>query len=338
MGPQTWIFSRRARLAGAATVVMVALSILVGARPAAAQAGCTRVMGQSTATAAQLAGWFATTARTPKLDVTVAALATMFVEEGAREGVRGDLAFAQSIVETGYFGFSPSVPPDYHNYSGLGATGGGVKGAGFPDARTGVRAQIQHLRAYADPSLRSAADLKAPLVDPRFKYLVPNERTVPCWEQFGSGVWAADPTGYGPRVIGVHQRISAFRVPVAAVAAPAPAPVAPDAQAAAVPVAPEPAAAVVAPEVAVAVAPAASLDGEALAADLGGAPALAVEAPAFLITEPSSTELDARAASSSGRASAGGALGGLAVVCVGFCLLTICSTLWWHGRRFARLA
>lgn len=336
MGPQTWIFSRRVRLVGAATVVLVALSTLLGARPAAAQVGCTRVMGQSTATAAQLAGWFATTARTPKLDVAVADLAAMFVEEGAREGVRGDLAFAQSIVETGYFGFSPSVPPEYHNYSGLGATGGGVKGAGFPDARTGVRAQIQHLRAYADPSLRSAADLKAPLVDPRFKYLVPNERTVPCWEQFGSGIWAADPTGYGPRVIGVHQRISAFRPPVAAVAPAAPAPVAPAAQA--VPVAPEPAAVAVAPEVAAAVAPAAALAGEALAADLGGAPVLAVEAPAFLISEPSSTELDARAASSSAPASAGGALGGLAAVCVGFCLLTICSTLWWHGRRFARFA
>lgn len=330
MGPHTWIFSRRARLAAATTVVLVALSTLLGARPAAAQAGCTRVMGQSTATAAQLAGWFATTARTPKLDVAVADLATMYVEEGAREGVRGDLAFAQSIVETGYFGFSPSVPPDYHNYSGLGATGGGVRGAGFPDARTGVRAQIQHLRAYADPSLRSAADLKAPLVDPRFRYLVPNERTVPCWEQFGSGVWAADPTGYGPRVIGVHQRISAFRVPAVPVAAAVPT--------AAVPVAAEPAAAAVAPDVAAAVGPAASLEGQALAGDLGGAPVLAVEAPAFLINEPSSTELDARAASSSASASAGGSLGGLAAVSVGVCLLTICSTLWWHGRRFARFA
>jgi hypothetical protein len=331
MGPQTGIFNRRARFAGAATLLLVALATLFGpARPAGAQVGCTRVMGQSTLTPAQLAGWFATTSRTPKLDVQVLDLATMFIEEGAREGVRGDLAFAQSIVETGYFGFSPSVPPDHHNYSGLGATGGGVKGAGFPDARTGVRAQIQHLRAYADPSLRSAADLKAPLVDPRFKFLVPNERTVPCWEQFGGGIWAADPTGYGPRVVTVHQRISAFRAPVAA----APAPAAP---VAAVPAASEvasvlPAAAEVAANV---TGPETALAGLALTADLAGAPGLVVEPPAFTITEAATTELNARPASS---ASAGGAAGGAAAVCVGLALLTICSTLWWHGRRFSRTA
>ena len=334
MGPQTWIFDRRVRSAGAAAVLLVALVALLGpARPAEAQVGCTKVMGASTQTPPQLAGWFATTARAPKLDVHVLDLATMFVEEGAREGVRGDLAFAQSIVETGYFGFSPSVPPSYHNYSGLGATGGGVKGAGFPDARTGVRAQIQHLRAYADPSLRSAADLKAPLVDPRFGYLVPNARTVPCWEQFGGGVWAADPTGYGPRVIAVHHRIGAFRVP-APPPAPAPAP-APAAPAVAAPAA---AALPVAPEVAVAVAPEAGalLGGVALAADLGGAPALAVEASAVAVADPSPAVLDARTAAAS--ASVGGAAGGAAAVCVGLALLTICSTLWWHGRRFARTA
>ena len=161
MGPQTHSLFRRAGVLGASagTTFFAALAVLAPGQPAAAQAGCTRVMGQSTTTPTQLAGWFATSGRRAKLDVSVVALATMFIEEGAREGVRGDIAFAQCIVETGYFGFSPSVPPELHNYSGLGATGGGVKGAGFPDARTGVRAQVQHLRAYADPSLRSAADL-----------------------------------------------------------------------------------------------------------------------------------------------------------------------------------
>ena len=116
-GTQAFVRSALAGLAGG-------LAVLVGAPTPSGAAGCTAVLGQATLTAPQMAGWFATTGRQARLGVGVLDLATMFVEEGAREGVRGDIAFAQSIVETGYFGFSPSVPPDTHNYSGIGATGG----------------------------------------------------------------------------------------------------------------------------------------------------------------------------------------------------------------------
>ena len=289
---------------------MGAALLALSAQPADAAPGCTTVMGRATATPAQMAGWFAQSGRKAKLDVTVAELASMFVEEGAREGVRGDLAFAQSIVETGYFGFSPSVPPDTHNYAGIGATGGGIKGTAFPDARTGVRAQVQHLRAYADPSLRSAADLRQPLVDPRFGFLVPNERTVPCWEQFGNGIWAADPTGYGPRVLAVGQRIAAFPVPKAAAPVPAE------------PAAPPPTEALAAPTTEPAVAVLEVADATVLPRGeqqvvLDVAPVLAE-----LVTLPT--------AASDGRAAAA------ASILTGLALLSICSTLWWHGRRFAR--
>ncbi len=306
MGASTNSVAARARLAGALAAVAV---ILAPARPADAAVGCTAVIGQATSTPAQLAQWFATTGRTPKLDVSVLDLATMFVEEGARESVRGDIAFAQSIVETGYFGFSPSVPPDMHNYSGIGATGGGVKGAGFPDARTGVRAQVQHLRAYADPALRSAADLHAPLVDPRFGFLVPNSRPVPCWEQFGNGVWAADPTGYGPRVLAVHQRF-----PTAPPAPAAPAVVAPPVTAVEAPAPAPPAADLVLPP------------GGAVAADLATAPALSFEA-----LEASEAALATRPAVATAEGS------GLAIASAlaGVGLLSLCTTLWWHGRRFS---
>ena len=294
-----------------------ALALFAAPRPAGAAPGCTAVMGQATATPAQMAGWFATTGRTPKLDVGILELTTMFVEEGAREGVRGDIAFAQSIVETGYFGFSPSVPPDTHNYSGIGATGGGVKGARFPDARTGVRAQVQHLRAYADPSLRSAADLHAPLVDPRFGYLVPNSRTVPCWEQFGNGVWAEDPNGYGAKVLTVSRRIAAFPKPPVPVA-PAPAPAAPEPAVAAAPAVVEPA--VVAPAAATEVVLAAPL--------LGSEQVLELADPARV------AELAVRPARA-GR-SAGDVAAAAATAFTGLALLSICATLWWHGRRFSR--
>ena len=306
MGASQRSVGRRARLVGAAAAVAGAAGGLLGlAVPAGGQPGCTPVMGRATTTAAQQAAWFASTGHQPKLDVSVLDLATMFVEEGAREGVRGDIAFAQSIVETGYFGFSASVPPALHNYSGIGATGGGVKGATFPDARTGVRAQVQHLRAYADPSLRSAADLKAPLVDPRFGFLVPNSRTVPCWEQFGNGVWAADPTGYGPRVLAVHHRIGAFPRP----AAPAPKVEAP---------------ALAAPEPAPPGQPAPVV-----------ATPLPIEPDAVQSAVATDPELAVRPALTSSSAG-GGPAGTAASVLGGSALLTIGITLWWHGRRFLR--
>jgi len=312
MGQEAEILTRRARAAVVGGVLTLLVLLISPSRAAGAQSGCTPVIGPATTTPGQLAGWFTTTGRQPKLDVSILELATMFVEEGAREGVRGDIAFAQAIVETGYFGFSPSVPPDLHNYSGLGATGGGVRGAAFPDARSGVRAQVQHLRAYADPSLRSAADLRAPLVDPRFRFLVPNPRTVPCWEQFGSGVWAADPTGYGPRVLSVHGRIAAHPVPAVAPApAPAPAPA-------------EPVVEVPAPVV------------EAPAPVEHAAPGAAgAEAP-LPVEDLSMATLDARPAVAS--STGGGLVGAAACVLSGAGLLTLCTTLWWHGRRFARAA
>jgi len=309
MGPSTTTRFRRAREIGAG-VFIGTLSVLVApARSAGAAPGCTPVLGPATTTPAQLAGWFATTGHQPKLDVSILTLATVFVEEGAREGVRGDIAFAQAIVETGYFGFSPSVPPAFHNYSGIGATGGSVRGVAFADARVGVRAQVQHLRAYADPRLRSAADLKAPLVDPRFGFLVPNPRTVPCWEQFGNGVWAADPTGYGPRVLSVHQRMAAFPVPVAA---------APPTTAPAIPVAP-------APEAVAPIAEPPVTEAETMAPEMPP-PSYPDAGPSRVVDKPA-------LASAGGTASPARNVAG---VFVGLGLLSICSTLWWHGRRFAR--
>ena len=76
----------------------------------------------------------------------------------------------QAIVETGWFRFRGSVPPGNNNFAGIGATDTGPAPAAFPDARTGVRAQIQHLRAYADPIADELLGAAAapPCVDPRF--------------------------------------------------------------------------------------------------------------------------------------------------------------------------
>ena len=97
-------------------------------------------MDTSVVTAAELANWYRSKGKTNGATVDIDTLAALFINEGAAEGVAGDLAFAQSIVETGYFGFSSRVPGSFNNFSGLGAVDGGTGAAQFPDAQTGVRA------------------------------------------------------------------------------------------------------------------------------------------------------------------------------------------------------
>lgn len=120
------------------------------------------IMGKSVATKEQLDAYLL--AHNPQAG-NYLSLTDIFLEEGEKEGVRGDIAFCQSCKETGFFKFGGDVKAEQHNYAGLGATGG-VPGLSFPDARTGIRVQIQHLKAYA-----SMEALNQECVDPRFKYV-----------------------------------------------------------------------------------------------------------------------------------------------------------------------
>lgn len=72
-----------------------------------------------------------------------------YLTEGAAEGVRGDIAFAQSCLETGFWRFGGDVSPYQNNFSGLGATGNGEPGNSFSTPQEGILAQIQHLKLYA---------------------------------------------------------------------------------------------------------------------------------------------------------------------------------------------
>lgn len=100
----------------------------------------------------------------PQLSVTPEELVRYYFAEGAREGIRGDVAFAQALKETGYFGYGGTVTPDQNNYCGLGTTSRTVKGGYFPTAEIGVRAHIQHLLAYSS-TRRPALEI----VDPRYE-------------------------------------------------------------------------------------------------------------------------------------------------------------------------
>ena len=78
-------------------------------------------------------------------------LAQIYLDEGARTGVRGDVAFAQSILETGGFA-NPGSAATNNNFAGIGWCDSCKHGFDFPDAKTGVRAQLQLLRIYVDPT------------------------------------------------------------------------------------------------------------------------------------------------------------------------------------------
>src|SRR4051812_20291360 len=93
-----------------AALSILAILVPLGSAPAAA-ATTHPVMAATKLSAADLAGWYRSTGKTNKATVSIDSLAGDFVQEGTDEGVAGDIAFAQSIVETGYFNFFTRVPP-----------------------------------------------------------------------------------------------------------------------------------------------------------------------------------------------------------------------------------
>ena len=95
---------------------------------------------------------------------------TILVQEAADEGINPYLLFCQVMKETAWLQFGGQVSIGQFNFGGLGAVDGGGQGASFPDVRTGLRAQVQHLKAYAVSGLTESG-LTHPCVDPRFKYV-----------------------------------------------------------------------------------------------------------------------------------------------------------------------
>jgi hypothetical protein len=195
---------RTRRCIGLGLVALVAT--LAACTPVKAPArGPVPVMGQSSLSAEQIAGYFWT--RQPPgslcLTVSVEELSAYFVWHGNAESVRGDIAFAQALVETGWFRYGGSVQCWQNNF-------GGFVGKSFPDADTGVRAQIQHLRAYADPSATSCTQppLATPCADPVFNFVSPKGKA-PNWNDMGNGNWAAA-SNYAATVLAVYNEMRAY--------------------------------------------------------------------------------------------------------------------------------
>ena len=188
----------------------------------------TEIMGEAQATTQQMALFCRSKNAEPNLtSCTLEQLAEIFLEEGKTEGVRGDVAFAQSLHETGYFKFGGIVLPSQNNYAGIGALNGNATGqaATFPDPRTGVRAQIQHLKAYA-----STEPLVNACVDPRFSLVTRGSAPYVEWlgaadNPNGKG-WAVPGSGYGANVVKLLSQIMAQEAPESPSPAPEPDPLA----------------------------------------------------------------------------------------------------------------
>lgn len=158
----------------------------------------TGIMGTGSVPAPRLAAFFLD--NNPAKDrAKVERMAALYAEEAAAEGVNADVAFVQMCLETGFLSFGGLVTEEMNNFCGLGSIGPGQPGLSFPDERTGVRAHIQHLKAYG-----STAPLAGELVDPRYKYVNPKGKS-PTIHGLG-GTWAAD-REYGDKLFGMLERL-----------------------------------------------------------------------------------------------------------------------------------
>ena len=164
------------------------------------------IMGPSLLTADDLVAYIDSLGVHPHLTVPIRTLAGFFISEGNAEGIRGDVAFAQSILETGAFmypGHGLVLPTD-NNYAGINACDSCKHGDLFESALIGVRAQMQLLRTYADPTLENVEDFANPLAL-LHEFRVRSTGHSKTWYSLG-GRWATGPN-YGFHIYDIYRQM-----------------------------------------------------------------------------------------------------------------------------------
>jgi len=161
------------------------------------------IMGKAMATKNQAAQFIASVNPHIPTGISVGRMVDLYWEEAGSEGIRPDIALCQALVETAFFRFGNDVKYWQHNFCGLGANGGGVKGAVFRDDREGVRAHIQHLLAYSTPELP-----KTQIVDPKYRIASAIRREkglITRWQGLNN-TWAMNPL-YAELILTRHQQM-----------------------------------------------------------------------------------------------------------------------------------
>lgn len=171
----------------------------------------TPIMGASNVTSSQLAAYYRSvvgestypsSVYAGKGAATIDDFCKILVEEANAEGVRAEVVFVQAMKETGWLRFGGAVQAGWCNFAGLGAVNSSpTSAAQFSDVRTGLRAQVQHLKAYAttDP-------LNNACVDPRFNLVA--RGCAPTLEGL-NGKWAVPGNGYGESLASMIDNIMA---------------------------------------------------------------------------------------------------------------------------------
>ncbi len=161
------------------------------------------IMGSPIATKEQCVNYLLRHNPLPQISTTPKELVDYYYQEGGLEGIRPDVAFAQALHETGNFRYGGDVISLQNNYCGLGTTGNGVKGAWFPSAEIGVRAQIQHLLAYTTVRPPTLA-----IVDPRYELVKKTDKFGQSytWTEL-NGKWAVPGRNYGQMILKIHEKI-----------------------------------------------------------------------------------------------------------------------------------
>lgn len=168
------------------------------------KSGMTRITGKAEVTAKQMAAYIK--AKNGSVAQSVLDMIPLYLSEGKAENIRGDIAFAQSCLETGNFTFSGSaVKLSQNNFCGMGVTKNGERGNSFSTPQLGIRAQIQHLKAYAN-----TAKLKQDCIDPRFNLVsrgcAPYVEYLGIQENPNGKGWAAG-AGYGEKILKILDAI-----------------------------------------------------------------------------------------------------------------------------------
>ncbi|MFC2524989.1 MAG: glucosaminidase domain-containing protein [Selenomonas noxia] len=163
----------------------------------------TAIIGTPLASQEQCVSYLLSVNPHPAISISPRELVAYYYEEGAREGIRPDVAFAQALKETGFFRYGGTVTPDQNNYCGLGTTSTEIKGAYFATSQIGVRAHIQHLLAYA-----STRRPVRPVVDPRYNLVrnVYGTITLGNWQDL-NGRWAVPGDSYGQSILSMFRAI-----------------------------------------------------------------------------------------------------------------------------------
>lgn len=171
------------------------------------------VMGSTSVTVKQMADYYKAYAYYPSYYAnteapTIEVFCKIYVEECQAEGVKAEVAFCQAMKETGFLQFGGNVSITQFNFAGLGSTGPGVPGESYPDVRTGIRAQVQHLKAYG-----CAEPLNQACVDTRFKYVTRGTAPYVEWlgiqeNPYGKG-WATA-TNYGYDIVNRINKLKTF--------------------------------------------------------------------------------------------------------------------------------